>query len=176
MQREPSGLDKRLKAYESAHNAHDVKKVMSFYTKDIRFETVEVWVREGKEAMENLEEWDAALNSNLIFTDVTIDDGIIKCKAEETNDWFKITGVEKIHYRSVVIKFKKGLIREIKADLTEESMAAIGVILQSIMGWALKERKQDLAELMPEGEFIYNAETAKKWMSLLHDWCEKRSI
>ena len=47
-----------LKEYVAAYNAHDYERLMAFYTQDIRFEIVGVWVRTGRDEVGEVLEWD----------------------------------------------------------------------------------------------------------------------
>lgn len=163
-------LEDRLKAYEDAHNSHDVEKVMVFYAEDFRFEMVGSWVAEGKEEMRKLEEWDAAVNSHLTFTDLKVSGDTVTCKATERNDLYRIAGIEGMHYKSSIFIFYDGLIKEIKAEQTEKSVRAKEVVFKSFIEWASKERSQELTELKYEGEYVFSAENAKRWLALLQEW------
>ena len=166
-------LEGRLKAYEDAHNSHDVEKVMVFYAEDFRFEMVGSWVAEGKEEMRKLEEWDAAVNSQLTFTDLNVSGDTVTCKVMERNDLYRVAGIEGMHYKSSIFIFRDGLIKEIIAEQTEESVKTKEAVFKSFIEWASKERSQELAELKHEGEYVFNAENAKSWLILLQEWREK---
>lgn len=168
-------LEDRFEAYVEAHNSQNVGKVMSFYAEDARFEFVESWVREGKEEIRKQEEFDAALNSQLAFTDLELSGDTLTCKVTEQSDYYKLAGIDEVYYKYYTIIFRDGLIKEIKVELTEKSVKAINEVFRSLIEWAQKERSQELAELMSEGEVVYSAESAKKWLALLREWRENVS-
>ena len=126
-------LENRFKAYMEAHNSHDVEKVMSFYAEDARFEFVESWVREGKEAIRKQEEFDAALNSQLDFTDLKVSGDIVTAKVTERSDYYKLAGIDEVYYEYYTIIFRDGLIKEIKTELTQESVKAINEVFQGLL-------------------------------------------
>ena len=166
-------LMNRLKAYEEIHNSHDVEKVMSFYTEDFRFEMVGMWVAKGKEEMRKLEEWDAAVNSHLTFTDLKVNGDTVTCKLTEQNDLHRLAGIEGMHYKSSIFIFHDGLIKEIIAEQTEESVKTKEGVFKSFIEWASRERSQELAFLMHEGEYIFSAKNATGWLSLFRKWREE---
>ncbi len=163
--------DKILRAYVEANNAHDIDRVMVLYTDDIRFENVGVWVKQGKEEVRTIAEWDATTHIQMTISDITVMGDTVTFTLIETNDWLKSAGVDEWHWVARVIT-KNGLIKEIKATLTEESAKIFIPVYQSIIQWMSTERPQELPELMPGGEFVYGAEVAKKWLDMLNEWRE----
>jgi hypothetical protein len=162
-----------LKAYEKALNSHDVNWVTRFHAEDIRFEVVGGFVKEGREQVRELAKWDAAVNCHLTFTDLVVSGDTVTCKATERNDWFRLAGIEEVHYGLNTIIFRGVLITSIRAELSQESVRAMGDAFEAITEWASEERSQQLAELMPEGEFVHSAETAEGWLALLSEWREE---
>ncbi len=166
-------LENRVKTYEQAHNKHDVEKVMSLYTNDITFEIVGTWKRAGNKQVRELAEWDAATNSHMIISDIKVIEDTVTFKLKEGNDWFRLAGIEFMYYEPCKMIFQDGLIKEIKAEGTQESIMAFKEVWPSIYQWMSEERNEELSELISEGEFVYNSENAQKWLSLLKEWQEK---
>jgi hypothetical protein len=165
----PSDL---LNAYQEAHNSHDIEKVLSLMTDDIKFQLVGTWVREGKEQIQWIEEWDAAVNGHLTFTDVKAKGKTVTCKVIERNDLFKLYGIEEVSYKSATFIFRDRLIEEIRVEPSQKSVKAINEMRQSFVEWASQERSQQLEALRPEGEFVYSAQNAGVWLALLEEWRE----
>ena len=166
-------LEIQVKTYEQAHNGHDVEKVMSLYTNDISFEIVGAWMKSGKEQVRELAEWDAVTNSHMIISDMEVHADTVIFMLKEGNDWFRLAGIEFMYYEPCRMVFYNGMIKEIKAEVSEESVKAFQEVWPSIFQWLSEERNEELSELMPEGEFVYSAENARKWLSLLSEWREK---
>ncbi|MDB4582192.1 nuclear transport factor 2 family protein [Draconibacterium sp.] len=166
-------LESRVKTYEQAHNEHDIEEVMSLYANDITFEIVGTWKKTGKEQVSGLAEWDAATNSQMIISDIRVSNDTVTFKLKEGNDWFRLAGIEFMYYEPCTMVFKNGLIKEIRAEVTQESMLAFNEVWPSIYQWISKERNEELSGLIFEGQFVYNSENAKKWLSLLHEWRKK---
>lgn len=165
-------LENRVKTYEQAHNRHDIEKVMSLYTNDITFEITGTWMKAGKKQVQELAEWDAATNSHMIISNIEVNKDTATFKLKEGNDWFRLAGIEFMYYESCRMVFHDGLIKELKAEVTQESMMAFQEVWPSIYQWISEVRNEELSKLMSEGEFVYNSENAKKWLSLLKEWQE----
>lgn len=163
-------LAERVKAYEATYNAHDVEKLMSFYSDDICFEIVGVWVKKGKAALRELAEWDKATNMHMTISDIRVSGDSVAFKLVETNDWWRLAGIGDVCYKPSVMIFRNGLINGLRATMTQESLDAYAKVWPSIISWAKEHRKEELEELLPGGVFIYGAEAAKKWIVLLRAW------
>jgi len=146
---------------------------MSLYTNDIRFEIVGSWSKVGKEEVRPLAEWDAATNSHMIISDIKVSADTVTFKLDEGNDWFRLLGMEVLHYEPCIMVFQDGMLKELKAELVQENIITLQEAWQLMFQWVSKERSKELSDLMPEGEFVYGADNARKWLSLLSEWREK---
>jgi len=160
-----------LQSYVEAYNSHDVEKVMSLYTDDVIFENVGVWKKQGKQEIRKITEWDATTHIHMQVSDIEVFGDTVTFYLIETNDWLKMAGIGELHYKGSIVGHK-GLIQKVRAEITEKSLETFQKAWQSIMGWAYEERSSELAELMPNGEFLYGGEVAKKWLVLLQEWRE----
>jgi len=163
-------LSRRVRDYETTYNTHDVERLMAFYADDIRFEITGVWVKRGKEAVRGLAEWDKATNMHMTISDIKVSGDTASFRLVETNDWWKLAGMGEAYYEPCVMIFRSGLIAELRATMTQESLDAYARVWPSIMSWASDHRSEELAELLPGGEFVYGEETARKWIILLQEW------
>jgi len=162
-----------LKAYQEAHNSHDVERALSLMTDDVTFRLAGTGVKEGKEQVRWIEEWDAAVNSHLTFADIKVKGHMVICKVIEKNDLFKLYGIEEVHYTLATFIFHDGLIKEITIEPSQKSVREIDEIRHSFIEWATQERGQQLEALRTEGKFIYSAENASLWLALLEEWREQ---
>jgi len=163
-------LLERVRVYEATYNAHDVENLMSFYADDIKFEIVGLWVKNGKTAVRELAEWDRATNMHMAISDIKVSGDSVTFKLVETNDWWRLVGIGEICYEPSVMIFRNGLISEIRATMTQESLDAHAKAWPSIISWAKEHRGEELKELLPGGTFVYGAVAAKKWIVLLQEW------
>jgi len=159
--------------YISAHNSHDVGATIKYFRSDATFELPGQDTLFGMDRILSLEEWDAALNSNLQASSfVESGDTVIVNSIVERNDWFKNMGIDSIVYNpGTKIVFEDGLIKAIKpSSLIKESRESIINRLQMFMNWAKLVHPDELKELLPEGKFEYKKENAIKWVALLKEW------
>lgn len=163
-------LSQLVRDYEATYNTHDVERLMAFYADDIRFEIAGVWVKKGKKAVRELAEWDKATNMHMTISDIKVSGDTVTFNLVETNDWWEIAGIGGVHYEPSVMIIRNGLISELRATMTQASLDAYARVWPSIMSWASEHRSEELAELLPGGEFIYGMEAAKKWLVLLQEW------
>lgn len=163
-------LSQRVRDYEETYNTHDVERLMALYADDIRFEITDVWVKEGKKAVRELAEWDKATNMHMTISDIKVSGDTVTFNLVETNDWWRLAGIGEVHYVPCVMVFRNCLISELRATMIKESLDAYAKVWPSIMSWASEHRSEELAELLPGGEFIYSAEAARKWIVLLQEW------
>jgi hypothetical protein len=163
-------LAEYVRAYEATYNAHDTEKLMSFYDDDIRFEIVGVWVKSGKQAMRELAEWDRATNLRMTISDISVSGNSVTCKLVETNDWWKLAGIGEVLYEPCIMVFRNSLMTEMQAKMASSSVEAYMKAWSAIHKWASQNRSEALAELLPDGQFIYGEGPARKWLELLREW------
>ena len=157
--------------YPTVYNTHKVNDIVNLYADDAVFEAVDQFSLSGKDQIRGIAKYDSALNIKMSVSDIeTVRDSVF-CNLSETNDWLQIAEIGEAHY-SVVFIFKDGLISKISASAKPETAEAFNNVLTLFLNWA-KENKSDLlAEMMPEGKFIYNAENAMKTLTMLTEWKE----
>lgn len=168
-------LETKVMVYEQAHNMHYTERVMSLYSDDITFEIVGAWKKTGKEEVKGVAEWDAATNSHMIISDIVAKGDKATFKLKEGNDWFRNIGIEFMYYDCIMV-FKNGLINELKAETSEESIIAFQEAWPPLYKWLLQEKGSELLLLMNDGEFIYNSENAKMWLIILKEYQEISSV
>jgi hypothetical protein len=168
-----SNNESLLKQYVIAHNSHNINKSLEIYSEDISFELVGTWIKQGKDEIKKLEEWDAAVNSQLQFNALRESGDTLFCNGIEINDWFTAIGIEKITYDSIIFIFEEQLIKKIIAKPSSEINQKIGRAMGSIIDYTSKTNNNILSELIPNGEFVYSKENAEKWINLLEMWQKK---
>jgi hypothetical protein len=167
-------LVQRVKEYEQAHNNHDAERVMALFTDDVQFETAGEWIMTGKKKIRDLEEWDAALNNILSFTDLSASRDAVTCKAVERSDLLKLAGFKEVKYDSVAVEFRGDLIKKITVRTAEEDRVATSDTFHSMVDWARRERYDEIAKLVSNGKFAYNARNARGWMVLMQEWLKTK--
>jgi hypothetical protein len=163
-------LENTVKAYQEAHNNHDIEKEMSLFADDIIYDVVGEWSVEGKEKLRKLAETDVEVNSNLTFTDIKVGENKVTCKVVERNDWLKIIGIDALYCDSGQFIFEKGLIKEVKLKRSQESIDAMNKFRRSFGQWASDNRSEELSKL--KGSAVLAKEEMGLFMALLRDWRE----
>jgi hypothetical protein len=164
----------RIKVLEQAFNINNIDSAFSHYTDNIVFE-IDAFNGSGKQALRHGAEWDSIVNTHLSFSDIKIIGDSVICKCTEENDLSKLLGIGNGFYDPVIFVFKDGLIRYMKFEKTSESQNAYNAAFGSLIKWASREKSSRLKELMPEGKFMINAESANGWLVLAQEWREAKS-
>jgi len=157
-------------AYMEAHNAHDVEGVLEVLSPNIRFGMTGLWVRDGLDEIRALEEWDVVMNSHLTFTEFKVRNQRLECKGVETNDWYKMVGIEQVHFEPIKFEFEGGKIRHIRAQLAPKSEMTVDRAVNDVVRWALDVYPDEITHLVPRGVFRYGHEQAQRWKKLLAEW------
>jgi hypothetical protein len=165
-----------VKSYIDAHNKHDIIEAMSYFDEDIEFELQGVWEKTGLENVRSLEVWDSTLNSHLKLESIRISGDTVFCKVIENNDWFRNIDVVDITHNPTIFIVEQDKIKKIIAVPSEELGTKIDNAMGSIMEWSQQNKDSTLFELLPNGEFIYSEESAKKWINLFNSWKMTREI
>jgi hypothetical protein len=157
-------------AYLEAHNAHDIERALSVLSPEIRFMMVGLWTREGLDEMRALEDWDAALKSQLAFDDLKVRQGRMDCRGRETNDWYQVVGIERVDYDSIKFEFHDGKISHIRAKLAPKSERDVDRAMNEVIRWALEAAPTEVGTIVRRGTFRYGQDQAVRWMDLLEKW------
>ncbi len=162
-------------AYEREHNSHDVNGALAFFDDDITFESKGVWIKEGKDEMRMLEEWDSTLNSNLKFTHIRENADSVYCAVVESNDWFRAIGIDNIRHDPVILVLDDSKIEKIIAIPSIESGEVIQSAIKEITDWSAANGDSTIFSLIKNGQFVYSKEHAKTWLALLENWNASRT-
>ena len=157
--------------YEDAYNSYDLDRFLSLFAEDATFEVVGQFVFKGKEDIRRVAEYDSVLNLHMSIIRLSTKADTVFCDLTETNDWLKTAGIGEARYTGRFV-FEDGLMKLIEGKATPETDLAFNQVLNPLMEWASEERPEELAQMMPEGKFVYNAENAKKSLALLREWQE----
>jgi hypothetical protein len=166
----PKPLDV-VKAYQHAYNSHDLGEVLPLLTEDATFQVPGLFDLEGKRDIRLAAEYDFALHIHMTLDRFSTKRDTVFCELIEMNDWLEAAGIDEAYYEGKFV-IGRGLIKHISAVATPETEKAFQDVLNPLLEWASKERPEQLAQMMPEGKFIYNADSAKRSLALLKEWRE----
>ena len=166
----------QLVLLEDAHNSHDIERCLNIYTNDARFVLVDGWVAEGKDKLRERFEWDFAMQGSLQFADCKVIKDTVVCKVEERNDFFYLLGIESVNYEYSKFIFEHGLIKEVQAKVSQQSIETIDNAMSEFMLWASSERILELDELLADGDLVFSADKAEKWIILLQTYATEKML
>lgn len=168
--RQPS-TETIVENYRVALNSHNVDELMQVYSDDIRFEIPSMrMMLSGKDALREIAEYDSVLNTIMTLSNIRISGDSVLCEITETNDWMNAAGFSSAHYPQAVFVVKGGKISYIGAVISDSSAKYFRNTLQSFMPWGNDNYPDDMAEMMPEGDFIFSAKSGKTIIRLLREW------
>jgi hypothetical protein len=157
-----------------ASNCHDLERELSFYTDDAKFEIVGEggFIIEGKEELHKLFARDALLNCRLTLTDFHIQSKtVITHRVKEQNDFFAAIGLDAIYYGKIRETFRGGLIHEVRAELSPESIKALENQGNAFHEWITKNNNPDelrTLEKIEKGEIT--PANKDKCLGLIRQW------
>jgi limonene-1,2-epoxide hydrolase len=160
-----------LEAYMLAYNSHDAEAIRALYAEDATVDMPGFLSIGGEEEILALMDYDLALNIQLLITGMREVEDTVTCTLTEMNDWLRAAGIGEARY-SATFRFEGGRVKSIRAEAQPESARSILSVLEAFAGWAGEERPEEFRELIPEGKFDYNRDTAEKFVALLKEWRE----
>lgn len=155
-----------VNSYLLAHNAHDVEKALTYYDENIVFELKGVWIKEGLDQMKSLEKWDSTLNSHLKLESITSSGDTLFCRIIENNDWFGAVNIFDLVHDPAIFVVANGKIKKITGYPSQETGKEIANAVGMLYQWSQQANDSVIFELIQNGEFIYSAEAAEKWLAL----------
>jgi len=162
-----------LARYLEAHRSGDIGALLKLHTGDAMFTIEGRPPYSGWESLRELFEWDAALQSELEFSDVNIDGSLLTIGAATgRNRLFRELGVEEVRYRpGLRFKLRGSLIQGIYVPgFDQQSQKAVEAAFQPLIEWLASHDHDALARLMPDGRFRYDAASAAQWLEIVAAW------
>ncbi|NIN00544.1 MAG: hypothetical protein GTO24_21410 [candidate division Zixibacteria bacterium] len=158
-----------VKAYGHAYNSHDLAELLPLFAEDATFDLMGQFVLKGKEDIRNVAEYDFALHIHMTIDQVVQKGDTVFCELIEMNDWLEVSKIDEAFYSAQFV-VERGLIKHIRGTPTPETEKAFEEVLTPLLKWASEHKPEQLAEMMPEGKFVYNAENAEKSLAILREW------
>ena len=158
-----------VQEYETAFNSHSVSKLLSLFSDNAFIELSVLNKLKGKDQIKDYFEYDSVLSSNITISDVSESNGSAYFVMSLRNDILKSIGINEAKY-SMIFKISDGKIENITASTTNETDNKLKEFQKPFMLWAGREKLDILNEIMPNGNLDFNAENAKKYLSLIFEW------
>ena len=160
---------KVVKEYESAFNSHDVNKLTSLFTDNAVIELSSLNHIKGKNQIRDYVEYDSALSAQITISDIAENDGRAFFVMTLKNDFLKTLGIDEAKY-SLIFKVDDGKIENISGSATNETEIKLKSFQNAFILWAAREKPDVLNEITPNGNLVYNAENAKRYLKLVIEW------
>jgi hypothetical protein len=162
-------LECAVKTYVRAVNAGDVDKAVSLFA-----ETVELIGPDRKTTLDRngvraMLGWDAATHASVEYRDLEWEGDVVRGRFTERNDFYTLLGLAE-HRFHLVFRFENDLIREIRLAPEEASGSTVSEALEPFLDWASSRHPETLAAIYPGGQFVYDSDSAEKWLALLREW------
>ena len=160
----------RLDAFLDAHHRHDIEAVLALLAPDYQLEFPGGFIMSKKD-VETILVWDHAVNGLYTYENVQVEGDTLRCLLRERNDFFQLLGVEELQANMTYRFNEQGLIVE-QIYEPVPGQQDWQEALKPALSWAREHRSEELAEIYPEDQFVYTAEMAKRWLTLLREWRE----
>ncbi len=158
-----------VREYEANYNSRQAKKVAEMFQSDGTVEVSGQFLLQGKEYIRDLASYDSVLNTGITISNLRWRDDTVYCDLSQTNDWLKVSEIGRADYTAEFI-LEDGLIKSLRLRPAPETEKAFKEVYAKLFGWARADRPYAILEIMPEGEFVYNARNAKKTLALVRSW------
>jgi hypothetical protein len=158
-----------VKTYVNAVNARDVDKAVSLFAETVTLTGPGRETRLDKNGVREMLGWDAATHASVNYEDLVWDGDVVRGSFTERNDFYALLGLAEHRFR-LVFRFEDDLIREIRLVPDEASGSTVSDALEPFLAWASSRHPETLETIYPGGEFVYDADSAEKWLALLREW------
>ena len=158
-----------VKKYESAFNSHNVNKFTSLFTDNAVIELSLLYHLKGKNQIRGYAEYDSVLSSQITISDIAENDGRAFFVMTLKNDLLRTLGIDEEKY-SLIFKIDDGKIENISGGATNKTEIKLKTFQNAFMLWAARKKLDVLNEIMPNGNLVYNATNAKKYLALVTEW------
>lgn len=159
-------------AYLLAHNEHSAESMSALFHEDAQLIGPDGTVIEGQQALEEISEWYAAVQSRLTAEIVSSEnDEVTLGPLVQESEMLSRFGIDRIEMEpGTVFKFRGGLIESVRiAPMTEASEQSMAERFGPFFAWARLNRPEVAAPL-EETPPRLNAETAKALLTALDEW------
>lgn len=150
-----------------AANDHDDARALAMLHPDFRFR------EEGSDGyldraeMVDLLGWDRVIESEAHSESMEADGDTVAGVFWETNALYRRLGIETTRCE-LTFKVRDGLILEQTIEQRDEE--AFLSALEPFLEWAEQAAPEEVESIQPEGEFVFSAEMAGRWLHLLDRW------
>jgi len=155
--------------YIKACNNHDIPKILGLFTDDFQLHFTEYDMKLGRDEMKDVLGWDKGVNGRISYHNLTVRGDTVSGVFTERNDFLELLGIEKLQAKKTFTFDKNGLIVEqVYTPLPDQP--SFTEKLTAVVEWAEKHRPDELNEIYPDRQILFNQEMGRRWVTLLKEW------
>jgi hypothetical protein len=162
-------LECAVKTYVKALNARDLDKVVSLFADEVEWAGPDWRKTLDKNGVREMLGWDAATHASVAYENLEWEGDVVRGLFTERNDFYALLGLDEQRFR-LVFRFEDDLIREIRLAPDDASGSTLSKALEPFLAWASSRHPDRLEAIYPGGQFVYDADSAEKWLALLREW------
>lgn len=158
-----------VEAFLAAANDHDVEAALAFLADDYVFRELGALQGMDRAAMADLFGWDAVVESLAHYDALEAEATEIRGIFSETNALYRALGIPRTSCR-LTFRIRGGKISE---QIIEEVLGegpSFDDALEPFLEWAEDAAPGEVDELLPDGEIVFTAAMARRWLALLERW------
>lgn len=147
---------------------HEVEVALEMLSADFEFRDPDGTFVIRRDSVRPILDWDVAVRGRAELEVLGEQPDSVTVELTETNDFLEALGVGPISHR-VRYAIDGGSIRRIVlleaarvGRLTSEAM-------EPVLEWARRERPEEIAPLLHDGDPVYTGESAVRWLAILED-------
>lgn len=146
------------------------RQIAGLFREDAVFEIEGLGIAlHGHAGITELAEYGAAVGSRFSVAEIAEAGDTVVCVLEETNDWYRLLGVNHVVYE-VRFAVRRGRIERASARMARSSREALGQKLAEFAVWLAGNEPASVEKLMPGGRLRLNKETGTQMLQLMRRW------
>jgi hypothetical protein len=150
-----------------AANDHDDARALAMLHPDFRFQEEGGDGHLDRDEMADLLGWDRVIESEVHSESMEADGDVVTGVFWETNALYRRLGIETTRCE-LKFRVRDGLILEQTIEQRDEEMFMAA--LEPFLEWAEQSAPEEVESIQPDGEFVFSAEMAGRWLHLLDRW------
>lgn len=150
-------------------NDHDVDSALDCLADSFQLRFGDSSFAMPKESMSAALGWDAGADGHIEWRVVVAGERKVTIEGRETNAFLRLIGIDSLEFLSTYEINDDGLIVKQRHEV-EQGAAGVELAMKPLVEWAAGEEPDELAEIYPDDQMVYNREMAERWVALARRW------